>query len=214
MKFPSLALHTLIVLAATTLPAPVMAEPFPITSGFLSSQGLSNIGVFQLKGPGLRLGGNTDMGNVSPSSCFPCAAGTAVPLGALFMGRLETGGPVLVDSDFFGPFEESVFEFSALDVVMPSTRRDFSVRRPFTFTGSLIARDSGDISLLFRLIGQGQLTANFAYKPNLDDPAAFEFTSIRYDFSEAAPVPEPVTMLLVGTGLGSVILRRRQLRTA
>jgi hypothetical protein len=213
MKSTSLVLRTLVILGVATLPAPAIADPIAITSGFLSSAGLSNIGTYQLNGRGLSLGGNTDMGSVPASSCFPCPGGTVVPLSTLLVGRLETQGPVIVDGAPFSGFLEASFEFNAPALVMSFAAADISVRRPFTFSGVLRGTDEFGQSTLFErmLIGQGELTANFALNPNLD-PTAFEFRSIRYDFADAAPVPEPITMLLVGTGLGGVFVRHRNRR--
>ena len=213
MKSPSL-LTLVVVLGGLTLPAPVRADPIAITSGFLSSTGLSNVGEFQLNGAGFSVAGNTDMGNVRPAVCFPCPAGTAVPLSSLFTGGLEIDGAVVIDGNTFVGPTGAVFEFDAPAFVLPSTPAGISVRRLFTLTGSLTVFDErGESTVISRmLIGQGEVTAHFDYNPNLGEPIAFEFRSIRYDFTEAAPVPEPVTMLLVGTGLGGVFLRHRSRR--
>lgn len=64
------------------------------------------------------------------------------------------------------------------------------------------------------MIGQGLLTAHFAYNPNFDDPTPFRFVSIQYDFTDPAPIPEPATLLLVGSGVAGIAMRccRRRLR--
>lgn len=44
-------------------------------------------------------------------------------------------------------------------------------------------------------------------------PGAFRLDSIRYEFDAAAPVPEPTSMLLIGSGLaGLAALRKRRNR--
>jgi hypothetical protein len=58
------------------------------------------------------------------------------------------------------------------------------------------------------------LTADFRLNPVVDDVRAFDFVSIRYDFAAAEPVPEPFTLLLVGSGLGGIALRTRRARRA
>ena len=202
-----------VVLTLLFLPARAHAEPIVISGGFLTSTGLSNVGQFQMTGAGFSVIGSTDIGFVTPAQCFPCDSGESVNLSALFSGGLDLDGAITIDGSLFSNPADAVLQFVAPSIVMPGDPLDFTVTRPFTFSGSLIGLDeTGQHNVFTRaLTGRGTLTANFRSIPVFEDVRAFDFVSIRYDFEAADPVPEPCTMLLVGTGLG-IAARLRRLR--
>ena len=202
------------VLTLSLVPALAQAEPIAITGGILTSTGLGNVGVFQLTGTGFRVIGSTDIGFVSPAQCFPCDAGTSVTLSALFTGGLDLDDAITIDGSLFSNPADAVLQFVAPSIVMPSDPLDFTVTRSFMFSGSLIGLDeTGQHNVFTRaLTGRGTLTASFRSIPVVEDVRAFDFVSIRYDLEATDPVPEPCTLLLVGTGLGGIAARVRRHR--
>jgi hypothetical protein len=81
---------------------------------------------------------------------------------------------------------------------------------PFTFTGEI--RLPWPSGTPFRppvpIFGSGIATARFAWP--IDSGGAWRLQHLRYDFSDAAAVPEPMSLLLVGTGLAALAHRRRR----
>ena len=81
---------------------------------------------------------------------------------------------------------------------------------PFQFSGVFGFGPTLGQTQRLDLVGSGLASLTFAPYPN--SPGAFQLTSVRYEFAESNDVvPEPMTMVLVGTGLaGLASLRRRR----
>lgn len=197
------------------LPLRVHAEPIVVTSGFLTSTGLSGVGHFDLVGAGFRVAGTTDIGLVSPSMCFPCSPGDVVDLSVDLSGRLDLDGQALIDGASAGSLFDGGFFFDAGSITIPANPEDFSVVRPFTFSGTLQGLDeTGQHTIFTRaLSGRGTMGVAFRAIPVFEGVEGVDFVSILFDFESADPVPEPFTLMLVGSGLGGIALRVRMRRT-
>jgi len=85
---------------------------------------------------------------------------------------------------------------------------------PFTFTGTVTAfADEAPTSPLFSTALTGTGTATVRFFRELDGGTA-EVFRVSHDFApDAAPVPEPASVILLASGLGALAIRRRRART-
>jgi hypothetical protein len=110
------------------------------------------------------------------------------------------------------------FLFDAPDVIIPPFASDEFVRialsAPFTFDGQVAGFAPGDTEddvPLFQLDLTGQGTALLslsAFPPG----GTYRFPEVSYTFHDAAPIPEPTSMVLFGTAVAGLLLRRRSSR--
>lgn len=142
-----------------------------------------------------------------PSCVYRCAAGSTIglsmapagPDGYGFLGRDDgvSGYPV-IRLDLSAPAVTL-----DPDTGLPRTKT-FQV--PFTFAGQLTAFPtpalSGEALFDVTLTGRGTASLNMFVEDGL-----YSFEWLDYDFEAGAPVPEPVSILLVGTG-GALLWRR------
>ena len=207
------------VLSLLALPAPSFADPIAITSGYFQVVGVGASASFDIRAGDLTATGSLEPGVVWPDlTCVPCAAGEVIRLDTEFLGSIGDGSATVGDTTFpqvsFSAFN---FLFGAPTIVAPDARTGFSITRPFTFSGRLLGSENVDQQLVYftrMLTGQGLLEASFVSTPNPDGPPLFSFESIRYNFTEPEPVPEPATILLCATGLGAAFGYRRRRRPA
>ena len=203
------------LLALILGPTTALADPIRLTGGFFSVTGIGANAVIDMHGAGFRATGSLEPGVVWPDlTCFPCAAGDPIRLDTSFLasngGGTATVGAAVFPRVGFGALN---FLFMAPTIVAPAVAGEFTATEAFTFSGRLYGfydPDQQDRVFDQMLIGQGLLTASFASVPNPDGPPLFSFRSIRYDFADPAPVPEPGTLLLFASGLGAALRYRHR----
>jgi hypothetical protein len=204
----------LLIFAFLAAPSRASAEPVRITSGFLTVDGLGATGFFQLTGLDFDISGGAEPGVVGPEfNCTPCASGDSIDLSTRYLGDIGSGSGT-VNGTFYSQltFANSM-SFLGPTVLAPSTPGPFTVVRPFSFDASLLGivdHNQSTERTVFdaTLFGNGIVTASFFSVPT--EPGAtplFSFDSVRYDFTAAEPVPEPATLMLLGSGLAAIASR-------
>lgn len=221
MRNPFSSFPVLIFLVLFFLPCVVRADPYVITSGTIVQQGDTiNKAEYNFAGPGISVTANGFFVE-SFAFCSPCLGGTTNTLHVSFS---QGGGTVVLDGvTYSGVGFNGVLNAALPSVVLPPgtlSAPDVTLTLPFTLSGNLIGCTGNPLicnDQLFNapLTGEGLATVHFRLF-SLFPPAGNSYVvrDITFNFQSAAPVPEPATLLLLGTGIAGLAARIHKRRRA
>jgi hypothetical protein len=197
----------------TALPA--SADPVRITNGILVGSD-SSVTDFAMVHPGFRLVGivGSDAFGEPHWRCdpLPCAVGSPLSLSSRYSGLDE------VDGTFDGLHYPNVltsFDFQSSTITIPDLPLGITtiISRPFTFTGTITGFTNGVPGTSHELVGSGTVSIWLSRWDSELGGNGMNVTRTQYEFeSGATPVPEPASMLLVGSGLAGLVAARRRRR--
>jgi hypothetical protein len=219
---PALKAAVAVLAAILAHPSLLHADPFVVRSGGIAFDtgdpplfGFSGDG-FEVRGlfPAIATTGALTCGNT------PCFPGTPVDLSTVFGGptrNFDLGqGVAVINGVEYGsetgpPGEGYLFLTGTLSFEAPAipipAGGDPVVRltAPFLFEGSIVGSNESPVVLpLFDLTLTGRGTARM----RLDrENGTYQFVAVDYVFTD--PIPEPATLLLVGTGAALAFRPRR-----
>jgi len=212
------------------------AEPFVINSGSVTGERSALFNAFSLNISGAASSMTTRVstfgGNIFPANqCFtsgPCIPGTSINLsgstGALGPTDFFPGGTLLLNGTKFFIATENFppsgsgflavsgsLLFSAGSVIIPVTDDpSITLTAPFTMSGGFGGHnETGTFSFDFNGSGIATLVLNRAGTDR--GHPTYTFGSVTYTFTPTS-VPEPVTLVLMGTGLIGIGLKARKRR--
>lgn len=194
------------------------ADTITITSGVISvGPGINSGGTATLIGDGgfTFTGSLGSSGNLGPKFCFPCTAGTSIPLvaqwgGLDLPGVAAFGGTTLDDLNGLNSPNGLLITLSGPSLTAPATTVSSLVLTAPVSLGGLFTHvpAGGGLAIQDSLAGSGVALLTLA--PG-GDPGLWEARSFQVALGPTAVTPEPASLLLLGTGLALVVrqLRRR-----
>jgi hypothetical protein len=197
----------------------VSADPIHVTGVMNITRELIGDGNrVNLSGPGFAIDARVGYldGYVGPFDCTPCVPGSMLNAGGILSTTVFGSGTLALNGVTY-PVTENLDSPATLYMELSGSLlapifggMSTSVSVPFRM-GSIVLIDRAERATLR---GGGTATVFFAPSGSCpEDGPLWSTTAVRYDFTEPALVPEPATILMVGSGLAAAAFAKRRRRS-
>jgi hypothetical protein len=218
---PTLTL-TLLVIILLGCAYQAQADTLTITSGFLTRSPAQVSPTYTFVAQDFNVSGQGNGSGGHSLSCGTCEVGSIVNINVTYAGMALGSGPATINGISYSTlFYSGTIQFSSSGIIGPPldpTSSIITIISPFTMSGDFSAfladpAISGPQTPVFSTLvnGQGIAIIQLVGSGMPGDPRSVY--SVTYNF-QAEPIPEPATLLLLGSGLAGVAAKVKKRRKA